>query len=96
MSDERPDAAYLADLLARCRAEIKELKAERDALRQRAEKAEAEKDAAMAAEREECVGRLESLKDTAYQNNLLAEGVTYSCAIDAILALITDTEKGGE
>jgi len=40
----------------------------------------------VAAEREACVSRLESLKDTAYQNNLLAEGVTYSCAIDAIRA----------
>jgi len=43
-----------------------------------------EKDVAEAAEREACVTRLESLKDTAYQNNLLSEGVTYSCAIEAI------------
>jgi len=46
--------------------------------------AQAEKEAAVAAAREACASRLESLKDTAYQNNFLAEGVTYSCAIDAI------------
>jgi len=48
--------------------------------------AQAEKEAAVAAAREACASRLESLKDTAYQNNLLAEGVTYSGAIDAIRA----------
>jgi len=52
----------------------------------RADHALAEKEAAVAAEREACASRLESLKDTAYQNNLLAEGVTYSCAIKAIRA----------
>jgi len=52
----------------------------------RADHAQAEKEAAVAAAREACASRLESLKDTAYQNNLLAEGVTYSCAIDAIRA----------
>jgi hypothetical protein len=52
----------------------------------RADIAQAEKDAAVAAEREACAVRLESLKDTAYQNSLLSEGVTYSCAIAAIRA----------
>jgi len=40
MSENKTDARYLADLLARCRAELEKLKAE--------------KDAAMAAEREAC------------------------------------------
>ena len=52
----------------------------------RADHAQAEKEAAVAAEREACASRLESLKDTAYQNNLLVVGITYSCAIDAIRA----------
>jgi len=52
----------------------------------RADHAQAELQAAVAAEREACASRLESLKDTAYQNNLLVVGITYSCAIDAIRA----------
>jgi len=71
--------AYGGELSRDCAATLRALIA-------RAEQDQAEKEAAVAAEREACISRLESLKDTAYQNKFLAGGVTYSCAIDAIRA----------